>query len=98
MKKLGRQFVQSGLWMKTMASLDHFDSAPKRVHSLNITIESVYVVLFVVVLLGLIGGVIVGGLITLLFGSLPGWLWTAIIGCEILAAFFVIGATRVAKQ
>ena len=80
-----------------MASLDHYALAPKRVQARPRSLSDAQVVLFVTIIFSIVGAFIVGGVATLVFGTLPGWLWLAIIGVQVLAALLVAGATQVAN-
>ena len=81
-----------------MVSLDQYALVPKRVQTRAVRLSDTQISIFAMVILGAIGGLILGGLVTLTLGVVPIWLWLALIGVEVLGALFVGGATQTANS
>ena len=81
-----------------MVTLDQSVVASQRVQARAQSLSDRQIIVLVMTMVGIVGGLLVGGLATLVFGTLPGWIWFVIIGVEVLAALFLAGAMQAAKS
>ena len=56
------------------------------------------VVLIILVIAAIVAGLIICGLLRLVLGPLPAWLWFAVLSLEVLPAIFLAGALFVGGE